>query len=153
VLLNIDHSDPTVQAMSGPTDQDVFSQIDKRPVSPNQAITRNPRYWANFFATSTRGFVTPGTYEASRAYISMSEFGTRMSSTFAPYDQYEVAVPLEFAGDCLMEVGNEVYGPGNLWEGFRSPALIRFVSGEDFYISPSNGGPVMYGACCMTPKP
>lgn len=55
-------------------------------------------------------------------------------------------MPLERAGDCMMEVGAEIYGPDSLWEGFRTPGLVRFVTGEDFYLSPSNGGPVMYGA-------
>lgn len=61
----------------------------------------------------------------------------------APYNQLEVSVPIEIAGDCLMEVGAEMYGPGSLWEGFRTPALIRFVSGQDYYISNTNGGPRM----------
>jgi hypothetical protein len=51
---------------------------------------------------------------------------------------------MEIAGDCLLEVGSEVYGPSSLWEGFRTPALIRFVTGEDFYISNTQGGPRMY---------
>ena len=61
-----------------------------------------------------------------------------------PYDQYEVAVPFEKAGTCLKGLAEEIYGPRNLLVGFRTPALIRFVSGEDFYLSPSQGGPRMY---------
>ena len=45
---------------------------------------------SNFYATAGRGYVTPGTYESRKAYLSMSEQGTRTHSTFAPYDQYEV---------------------------------------------------------------
>lgn len=33
-----------------------------------------------------------------------TEQGTRLTSTFAPYTQYEAAVPMEVAGDCLLEV-------------------------------------------------
>lgn len=141
VLLNIAQSDPVVQAMDGP---ESYDQENVRKVAPNNRVTRNPRYWANFYGTTMRGFVTPGTFESSKSYISMSEFGNQASSTFAPYDQYETAVPIEKAGDCLMELGTAIYGPENLWEGFRTPALVRFVSGEEFYLSPSNGGPVMY---------
>lgn len=91
-----------------------------------------------------RTLVTPGTYETSKAYLSMTEFGTRYTSTLAPYNQLEVAIPLEIAGDCLKGLNPQMYGPDNLWEGFRTPALIRFVTGEDFYISATNGGPRMY---------
>lgn len=35
------------------------------------------------------------------AYLSMSEAASVASSNFAPYDQYEVSVPMEIAGDCL----------------------------------------------------
>jgi hypothetical protein len=42
------------------------------------------------------------------------------------------------------QVGNEVYSDRKLWDGFRSPALIRFVSGNPFYLSHTNGGPRMF---------
>jgi FAD binding domain/D-arabinono-1,4-lactone oxidase len=143
VLLNLDHSDPLVQAMNGPS-SGVYAQANRQAVPPNNRITTNARFWANFYATSTRGFVTPGTFESRKAFLSFSDFGTRTTSVFAPYNQLEVAVPMEVAGDCLMEVGNEMYGPDSLWEGFRTPPLIRFITGEDFYISPTNGGARMY---------
>jgi hypothetical protein len=107
-------------------------------------MTRNPAYWANFFMLTTQGYVTPGTYETSKAYLTMSEFGTATTSTLAPYKQLEVAVPMEVAGDCLVALDSVMYGPSQAWKGFRTPALIRFVDGEDFYLSPSNGGPRMY---------
>lgn len=43
--------------------------------------------------------------------------------------QHEVAIPLERAGACLEEVGREVYGAGRLWEGARTPFLVRFITG------------------------
>jgi hypothetical protein len=90
VMLNLDNADPKVQAMNGP-DQGVFDQGRRNPVPPNNRVTLNPRYWANFYSTTMRGFVTPGTYESSKSYLSMSEFGNQATSTFAPYDQYEVS--------------------------------------------------------------
>lgn len=93
---------------------------------------------------TTQSYVTPGTYETSKAYLTMSEFGTQYTSTFAPYKQLEVAVPMEIAGDCLMGLDSVMYGSSQAWKGFRTPALIRFVDGEDFYVSPTNGGPRMY---------
>jgi hypothetical protein len=144
VLLNLDQEDLLVQAMNGPSPSGVFSQANRHAVPPNRRITTNARFWANFYATSMRGFVTPGTYESRKSFLSFSDFGTRTTSAFAPYNQLEVAVPMEIAGDCLMEVGAEMYGPDSLWEGFRTPALIRFVTGEEFYISNTHGGPHMY---------
>jgi hypothetical protein len=38
----------------------------------------------------------------------------------------------------------EVYGPENLWDGFRSPTLLRFTTGEDAYLSNTHGGPRMW---------
>ena len=144
VLLNLNQDDPRVQAMAGPSAQGVFSQSNRQPVPPNNRVTTNPRFWANFYATSMRSFVTPGTFESSKSFLSFSEFGTRTTSAMAPYDQLEVAVPIEMAGDCLIEIGSEMYGPDALWEGFRTPALIRFVTGEDYYLSATQGGPRMY---------
>lgn len=43
--------------------------------------------------------------------------------------QYEVALPLSIAGDCLAALTAELYGPRARWRGFRSPALLRFVGG------------------------
>lgn len=34
--------------------------------------------------------------------------------------------------------------PPGLWRGFRTPPLIRFLSGEGAYVSPAQGGPVLY---------
>lgn len=54
-----------------------------------------------------------------QSYLSMSETETAVTSTFAPYRQHEVAIPLSRAATCLEEVGKEVYGPAKLWEGER----------------------------------
>ncbi len=52
--------------------------------------------------------------------------------------------PLATNRGCVWQVGSEIYGPAALWSGFRTPALVRFVSGEDFYLSNTHGGPRMY---------
>ena len=144
VFLNLDQSDPRVGAMSGPSPAGVYSQVNRKATPPNSRLEVNPRFWANFYRTTMRGFVTPGKFESSKAFLAFSDFGTKTTSAFAPYNQLEVSVPMEIAGDCLMEVGNEMYGPAALWEGFRTPGLIRFVTAQDFYLSNTNGGPRMY---------
>ena len=138
VILNLDQT-PSVQAMDGPA----YNQIEKAPVGANRLLTVNTRYWANFYATFLRGYVNPGTFEARRAYLSQTESTTR-TATMAPYNQLEVAIPISKAGSCLMEVGSIVYGPENLWDGFRTPCLVRFTSEEEFYISNSNEEPHMW---------
>ena len=45
-----------------------------------------------------------------------------------PHMPKQAAVPLERAGSCLMEVGNEIFGRDRLWEGFRTPVLTRFTT-------------------------
>ena len=46
-----------------------------------------------------------------QAFLSMSGTTTVITSTYAPYDQLEVSVPLDIAADCLATVSNAVYGP------------------------------------------
>ena len=38
------------------------------------------------------------------AYLSQTEEQNVASSNFAPYDQYEVSIPMDIAGDCLQMV-------------------------------------------------
>lgn len=40
------------------------------------------------------------------AYLSQSEEENVASSNFAPYDQYEVSIPMDIAGDCLQMVSH-----------------------------------------------
>ena len=62
-----------------------------------------------------------------------------------PYDQYEFAIPLETAGDCLKGLVRRVYAPfQRLEEGFRTSLLIRFVSEVDAYLSLTQGGPHLF---------
>ena len=66
-----------------------------------------------------------------------------MYSPYNSYDQYEVAVPLSRAADCLAALSSEVYAR-QLWHGFRVPALLQLVAGDTFHLSPSNRGPQLY---------
>lgn len=60
------------------------------------------------------------------------------------HEWLQVSIPMEKAGYCLATVGAQIYGSDALWQGFRNVALVRFVSGEPFYLSNTNGGPRMY---------
>ena len=141
-LLNIPIDSGDVQSFNG--NLQVYIPQDTPDVEKSNAILNNAMRWARIYGTTMRGFVNPGTYAASKAFISMSESGNKRSSTMQPYDQFEVAIPIDKAGDCLKGVVEEIYGPKNLFTGFRTPGLIRFIPGEEFYLSPSNGHPVMY---------
>lgn len=134
---------PAVRAEDGPDGAVVFDQAPLEPLGPNLAMATGTDNWNRFYTIALRGYVIPGTYSARQAYLSQTEF-TTASATFAPYDQYEVAIPISRAGSCLREVSETIYGPDALWEGFRTPALIRFISAEEFYLAPTNGEPHMY---------
>ena len=47
---------------------------------------------------------TEGMPLSCSAYLSQSEQMDVASSNFAPYDQYEVSIPMDIAGDCLQMV-------------------------------------------------
>jgi|AntAceMinimDraft_1070359.scaffolds.fasta_scaffold08388_4 hypothetical protein len=71
-----------------------------------------------------------------------------------PYDQYEVAIPLVNASDCMTLVMAQLYDKPQdkddntdfpSWQAMRAPALIRFVAAEpENFLSPSWDGPKMY---------
>lgn len=42
------------------------------------------------------------------------------------------------------QLQKEIYGPKALWQGFRTPPLIRFVSNEDAYLALTHDGPRMF---------
>jgi hypothetical protein len=122
----------------------VFAQEENpNKVEPNELILENWRAWGRLYPTVMKGVVVPGDFEASKSYITMSEQQNEAQANGDPYNQFEVSVPMNIAGDCLLGLNTLVY-TRNLSTGFRAPALIRFVSEEEFYLSPSNGHPVMY---------
>lgn len=137
---------PTLSAYSGPDGQSVFAQVPKTPVAPNGLMTGNAAYWGVVFDAGAQVYVRPGTFETRKSYMSVTESTTSVSTTLAPYVQMEAAVPLETAGTCLQSLNRLLYD--GFWnrnsDSFRNPALIRFVSGEPFYIAPTHGGPRMY---------
>eukprot|EP00963_Diacronema_lutheri_P002356 scaffold155_cov347-Pavlova_lutheri.AAC.35 len=91
-----------------------------------------------------------GTFPTRDAIITFPEEIYEASYIFGPtpyketvYDQYEVGIPIETAGDCLaglvdlMEDGEERYA-------FRTPCIVRPVSQEEGLLSISNDHPVVY---------
>ena len=46
---------------------------------------------SNYFNTLGQQYANSGVYEASKAYLSMTDVGVRMLSGWAGYDQYEVS--------------------------------------------------------------
>lgn len=73
---------------------------------------------------------TPRASVLRSAFLSFSSFENVMHAGYNAYDQYEVAIPVAKVGDCMSALTAAMYGSGQLWRGFRSPALIRFISGE-----------------------
>eukprot|EP01023_Acetabularia_acetabulum_P065410 TRINITY_DN8655_c0_g1_i3.p1 TRINITY_DN8655_c0_g1~~TRINITY_DN8655_c0_g1_i3.p1 ORF type:complete len:582 (+),score=94.72 TRINITY_DN8655_c0_g1_i3:131-1876(+) len=111
---------------------------------PNILVRASPQLYSNQVATFLRGQLNSGTFASRKAYLSMSEGGNTYHAEWNDYEQYEVSIPLESSAECLEGLVKELYGPRRLYEGFRSPALVRFVGEEDAYISNTNGGPRMY---------
>ena len=148
VILNL--TAPIIEALDGPPQdaplpEGVFEQ-QPRPGLPPNPLYLDPNsliYTAQTLDAALGYYMYNGTFPRDKAFLASSEVDTRLTDTAGPFDQYEAAVPIERAADCLREIGNEVYGPAELWRGFVTPNNIRFISGEEFYISPANGGPVM----------
>ncbi len=57
------------------------------------------------------------------AYLSQSEQMDVASSNFAPYDQYEVSIPMDIAGDCLQMVR------------CHQPLILQVADGRHLHIS------------------
>lgn len=55
--------------------------------------------------------VHPHACFACSAYLSQTEEQNVASSNFAPYDQYEVSIPMDIAGDCLQMVRHALAAP------------------------------------------
>ncbi|KAI8470601.1 MAG: POT family-domain-containing protein [Monoraphidium minutum] len=121
-----------------------FRQQGAVPVGYAPGIELGAVYWAGVYSTWLSINVQSQKLPARRAFLSLSEMENRLYSPYNSYDQYELAVPLSRAADCMEAVAAEVYGPHQLFQGFRTPALFRFVAGEESYLSPSAGGPALY---------
>jgi FAD/FMN-containing dehydrogenase len=126
------------------------------PLMANDTFSR---FWSRQWDVSTALNTRSGVDDARDAYLSMSEEQYDAHDNYG-YDQYEVCVPLRLAGGCLGAIADDMEavnawdpvgfmdpGPGNLANGFRSPALIRFTSPDSALLSPSNlhaAGACMY---------
>eukprot|EP00894_Picocystis_sp_ML_P001716 jgi/Pico_ML_1/52233/g2968.t3 len=78
------------------------------------------------------------------SFLTMSEPLMAWHTYFNVYEQYEFAVPMSQAGDCLEALNKILYTEGDARRGFRAPALVRFIGAEDSYLSNSYGEPVMF---------
>jgi FAD/FMN-containing dehydrogenase len=150
----VEHIDlKNVEAMDGPSADaplpalpGVFDQVPSPAVEPNP-IQIDPDLVMLIGETATAGveaYVYNATLPRSRAFPTELENDVRYFAKNAPYDQLEVSIPLTKAAECMKRVGDEMYGPAELWRGFRTPSLIRFVNGEPFYLSTTNDMPRIY---------
>eukprot|EP00210_Caulerpa_lentillifera_P006113 g5840.t1 len=135
---------PRVRGFSDSEHQSVHEQQERSRVGSNVILRWGARGWANNFKATIKPRVRTGVFDTRKAYLTMSEDMNSAHAGFTGYDQFEVSIPIEDMADCLETVGEEIYGDAELWEGFRTPALIRFVSEEDAYLSNTHGGPRMF---------
>eukprot|EP00879_Flechtneria_rotunda_P009437 GHRR01009879.1.p1 GENE.GHRR01009879.1~~GHRR01009879.1.p1 ORF type:complete len:396 (+),score=77.69 GHRR01009879.1:1419-2606(+) len=123
-----------VIATDGPEGNQVlpgaYQQMEVQPAGTGPGIEVNPLYWSDLYRIYMATNVQPQTLPARQSYLSISELENRLHAAWNSYDQYEVAVPLSKAGDCLAAVQTELYGSSARWKGFRAPALVRFIRGE-----------------------
>jgi FAD/FMN-containing dehydrogenase len=143
----------TVEAMEGPPADaplpalpGVFDQIPSPAVepNPNQIDPNLVMLIGEASASGVEAYVYNATLPRSRAFPTELENDVRYFARSAPYDQLEVSVSLEQAASCMKTIGDEMYGPAELWKGFRTPVLIRFVNGEPFFLSTTYDGPRIY---------
>jgi len=135
---------PMVEAFDGETGIDgtrVYKQTEVPGIDALPAMaTGDPKVWSAFFRRSLKStYGESGVYDARKAYLSMVDRSMALHAGFAPYIQFEVAIPLKIAGECMKRVNDLIYGPEKLYEGFRTPALLRYTPGETFYLSNAQG--------------
>ena len=124
-----------------------------------------PGFWSAFFRESLRPLLTSSDAQADPEALAMARTASRAvafaSAELAIYAQYELAVPLPFAGDCLAAVNAaleaDVRSPRRRRHGgapggwhtesaasaFRSPLLIRFLGGNEAPLAHARGLPAM----------
>eukprot|EP00889_Picochlorum_renovo_P004731 jgi/Picre1/31761/NNA_007111.t1 len=139
---------PQVEAFDANPDMFVFPQNERyQPLEGVPAMAAgDSKMWSRFFRNALETYATEGTFESRKAYLSMIDQGMSMHAGFSPYNQFEVAIPLTNVAECLPRVLDVVYGDEKLYEGFRTPGLVRFTPGESFYLSNAQGdkGPHMW---------
>lgn len=125
----------------------VFQQEKDEPLAGRAAMANgDSKMWSRFFRQALQPYTESGVFESRKAYLSMIDEGMGMHAGFAPYNQFEVSIPLSHVEKCLPIVLDAIYGEEKLYEGFRTPGLVRFTSGESFYLSNAQGklGPHMW---------
>ena len=136
-----------VEAFDADPDTIVYHQEPNEPLEGVPAMAQgSSTMWSRFFRRALEPYVEEGIFESRKAYLSMIDQSMGMHAGFAPYNQFEVAIPLSNIDTCLPVVLNRIYGEDKLFEGFRTPGLVRFTSGESFYLSNAQGnlGPHMW---------
>ena len=123
-----------------------------------------PAFWSAFFRESMRPLLSVRTNEDAMPHeIATAATASRAvgfaSAELAVYAQYELAIPLPFAADCLDALtrtfeetiptprrrrwGNapDEYVESTVSSAFRSPMLVRFLGGSDAPLSHARGLP------------
>jgi len=121
------------------------------PLGPNDLIAalgaRRAAAFVDDQLVSTH--LAPGRFPSggrSAAYLSMAEDWSTNSARMGAYDQYEVAVPLDRAAQCLerlrtLAVGRADEGGVGAAAWTTTPFLLRFVGAEpDVPLSPTRAG-------------
>lgn len=110
---------PQIETFDGPGingsyvyEQETIKGLDKLPAMTGGRAES----WSAFFRNALRSYATEGVFDSRKAYLSMVADSMALHAGFAPYDQYEVAVPLVNAGTCLKKIQEAVYGPEKLYE-------------------------------------
>ncbi|CAL8471830.1 g11372 [Coccomyxa elongata] len=91
----------------------------------------------------------PATLLAREAYIAANEIQSQIYSGVMPLGnamaQYELAIPLERAGDCFTQINEFVYINKSIdLSAFTYFSQVRYLNEETAYIAPTNGGPRVF---------
>eukprot|EP01025_Chloroclados_australasicus_P025085 TRINITY_DN2508_c0_g1_i1.p1 TRINITY_DN2508_c0_g1~~TRINITY_DN2508_c0_g1_i1.p1 ORF type:complete len:680 (-),score=58.23 TRINITY_DN2508_c0_g1_i1:154-1959(-) len=65
-------------------------------------------------------------------------------SFLLPFEQIEMAIPLEMAGECLTHIGELLYNTTGEVDNWIFPITLRFQGKEDAFLSASVDGPRMW---------
>jgi hypothetical protein len=52
--------------MSGPGQEDVFTQVEKKAVAANARMPLNTRFWSNLYTSQLRPILASGTFESRK---------------------------------------------------------------------------------------
>ena len=120
-----------------------LEQSQQRRVAQPSARLTGSQAFAAFADLALREVVSSTTSEARDAFITMTEPLYELSLGYK-YDQYEISVPFANMGDCFDGLRGLLRRNVLMSQSFYSPALIRFVSQEDGFLSQTEDGPRLY---------